>query len=46
MAVDTLGHLLALHFTPANFDDRAKIIVDRGRRLKSSDAARGLDGKL
>ncbi|MBA9071613.1 hypothetical protein FHR71_005399 [Methylobacterium sp. RAS18] len=23
MAVDTLGHLLALHVTPANADDRA-----------------------
>jgi hypothetical protein len=25
MAVDTLGHLLALHVTPANVDDRAKV---------------------
>ncbi|MBU6528296.1 IS5 family transposase [Methylocystis sp. MJC1] len=25
MAVDTLGHLLALHVTPANVDDRAEI---------------------
>jgi hypothetical protein len=25
MAVDTLGHLLALHVTPANFDDRAQV---------------------
>ena len=25
MAVDTLGHLLALHLTPANVDDRAEI---------------------
>jgi hypothetical protein len=25
MAVDTLGHLLALHVTPANFDDRAEV---------------------
>ena len=25
MAVDTLGHLLALHVTPASFDDRAEV---------------------
>jgi transposase len=25
MAVDTLGHLLALHVTPANADDRAQV---------------------
>jgi hypothetical protein len=25
MAVDTLGHLLALHVTPANVNDRAEI---------------------
>ena len=25
MAVDTLGHLLAMHVTPANVDDRAEI---------------------
>jgi general stress protein YciG len=25
MAVDTLGHLLALHVTPANSDDRAEV---------------------
>src|SRR5579883_3192810 len=25
MAVDTLGHLLALHVTPANHDDRAEV---------------------
>ncbi len=25
MAVDTLGHLLALHVTPANADDRAEV---------------------
>ena len=25
MAVDTLGHLLALHVTPANYDDRAEV---------------------
>src|SRR5246127_3343355 len=25
MAVDTLGHLLALHVTPANVDDRAEV---------------------
>jgi transposase len=25
MAVDTLGHLLALHVTPANIDDRAEV---------------------
>ena len=25
MAVDSLGHLLALHVTPANFDDRAEV---------------------
>jgi transposase len=27
MAVDTLGHLLALHVTPANVDDRAAVAV-------------------
>jgi transposase len=27
MAVDTLGHLLALHVTPANLDDRAAVAV-------------------
>ena len=27
MAVDTLGHLLALHVTPANIDDRAAVAV-------------------
>jgi transposase len=31
MAVDTLGHLLALHVTPANADDRAEI----GRMAKA-----------
>jgi transposase len=31
MAVDTLGHLLALHVTPANTDDRAE--VDRLTRM-------------
>jgi Transposase DDE domain len=25
LAVDTLGHLLALHVTPANADDRAEV---------------------
>ena len=25
VAVDTLGHLLALHVTPANVDDRAEV---------------------
>jgi transposase len=25
MAIDTLGHLLALHVTPANVDDRAEV---------------------
>lgn len=25
MAVDTLGHLLALHVTPANVEDRAEV---------------------
>lgn len=25
MAVDTLGHLLALHVTPANVDDRVEV---------------------
>jgi hypothetical protein len=25
MAVDTLGHLLALHVTPANVDNRAEV---------------------
>ena len=35
MAVDTLGHLLALHVTPANADDRAEI----GRMAKAIRAA-------
>ncbi|WP_284246680.1 IS5 family transposase [Methylobacterium haplocladii] len=35
MAVDTLGHLLALHVTPANADDRAQV----GRLAKSVQAA-------
>src|SRR6202007_663567 len=35
MAVDTLGHLLALHVTPANTDDRAEV----GRMAKAIQAA-------
>lgn len=35
MAVDTLGHLLALHVTPANADDRAEV----GRMAKAIQAA-------
>ncbi len=34
MAVETLGHLLALHVTPANTDDRAEI----GRIVKAIQA--------
>ena len=37
MAVDTLGHLLALHVTPASVDDRAEV----GRLAKSVQAATG-----
>jgi len=35
MAVDTLGHLLALHVTPANHDDRAEV----GRLAEAIQAA-------
>ena len=35
LAVDTLGHFLALHVTPANADDRAEI----GRMAKAIQAA-------
>ena len=35
LAVDTLGHLLALHVTPANADDRAEV----GRIAKAIQAA-------
>jgi transposase len=37
MAVDTLGHLLALHVTPANVDDRAEV----GRLAKSVQEVTG-----
>ena len=37
MAVDTLGHLLALHVTPASADDRAEV----GRLAKTVQAATG-----
>jgi transposase len=37
MAVDTLGHLLALHVTPATADDRAEV----GRSAEAVQAATG-----
>jgi transposase len=37
MAVDTLGHLLALHVTPANVDDRAEV----GRLVEAIQDATG-----
>ena len=38
LAVDTMGHLLALHVTPANADDRAEV----GRLLRAAqDAVQG-----
>jgi len=37
MAVDTLGHLLALHVTPADADDRAQV----GQLAKAVQAATG-----
>ncbi len=37
MAVDTLGHLLALHVTPADVDDRAQV----GQLAKAVQAATG-----
>jgi transposase len=37
LAVDTLGHLLALHVTPANADDRAEV----GRIAKAIQAETG-----
>jgi transposase len=37
MAVDTLGHLLALHVTPADADDRAQV----GRLAKTVQVATG-----
>lgn len=37
MAVDTLGHLLALHVTPANTDDRAEV----GRLTQTVQAVTG-----
>lgn len=37
LAVDTLGHMLALHVTPANADDRAEV----GRMAKAIQAATG-----
>jgi hypothetical protein len=37
LAVDTLGHLLALHVTPANVDDRAEV----GRLAEAIQEATG-----
>ena len=37
MAVDTLGHLIALHVTPANVDDRTQV----GKLAKAVQAATG-----
>ena len=42
MAVDTLGHLLALHVTPANADDRAEV----GRIAKAVQAETGENVKI
>src|SRR5271165_1713742 len=42
LAVDTLGHLLALHVTPANADDRAKV----GRIAKAVQAETGESVKI
>lgn len=38
LAVDTLGHLLALHVTPADADDRAQV----GHRAEVVQAATGI----
>jgi hypothetical protein len=39
MAVDTLGHLLALHVAPANVDDRAEVgkLADAVRQARRSN---------
>ena len=42
LAVDTLGHLLALHVTPANTDDRAEV----GRIAKAVQAETGENVKI
>ncbi len=42
LAVDTLGHLLALHVTPANADDRAEV----GRIAKAVQAETGENVKI
>ena len=42
MAVDTLGHLLALHVTPANRDDRAEV----GRLAEAIQLATGQSVEL
>jgi len=42
LAVDTLGHLLALHVTPANADDRAEV----GRIAKAVQAQTGESVKI
>ena len=42
LAVDTLGHLLALHVTPANADDRAEV----GRIAKAIQAETGESVKI
>jgi hypothetical protein len=42
LAVDTLGHLLALHVTPASAGDRAEV----GRMAEAVQAATGTSVKL
>ncbi|MBC9210193.1 IS5 family transposase, partial [Roseomonas aerophila] len=42
LAVDTLGHLLALHVTPANADDRAEV----GRLAQAVQASTGQSVEL
>ena len=39
MAVDTLGHLLALHVAPANRDDRAEIGLLTGAIQRTTDGS-------
>lgn len=52
MAVDSLGHLLALHITPANFDDRTEVgnladtkLQTTGDLIKFDHADEGYRGK-
>src|ERR1700685_292503 len=52
LAVDTLGHLLALHVTPANADDRAEIgriakaiQAETGEKVESAFVDQGYTGK-